>query len=330
MRMGIDRVALFKLATSERFERMVKAIPGGERAAWRAASRYVAGRDRDQALSTASVLLERGVDVSLDLFGELVTDAGTAERVAADYQALAAALPGEPAQSWLSIDLTHLGLDVDPAGTADRLAAITGGLPAGRRVQVGAEDSRRTDAVLACVHSVVGHGHAARLGATVQANLLRSPVDADALAGAGVYVRLVKGAYVESTGAHPYGEATDVAYLRLGFQLAEQQAAWSMATHDGRLREALLLALGPVPVEQLLGVRPEVLDELHERGVPTRVYVPYGRDWFRYWMRRLAESRGAAPRQDPAPVTILTSQSACVAFLIESLQKPRTSHRGHR
>jgi proline dehydrogenase len=46
-------------------------------------------------------------------------------------------------------------------------------------------------------------------------------------------------------------------------------------------------------VEQLLGVRPEALDELHDRGVPTRVYVPYGADWFRYWMRRLAESRGA-------------------------------------
>ena len=66
-----------------------------------------------------------------------------------------------------------------------------------------------------------------------------------------------------------------------------------MATHDGRLREALLLAHGPVPVEQLLGVRPKALDELHDRGVPTRAYVPYGADWFRYWMRRLAESRGA-------------------------------------
>lgn len=70
----------------------------------------------------------------------------------------------------------------------------------------------------------------------------------------------------------------------MAFQLAEAGATWSMATHDGRLREALLLALGTVPVEQLLGVRPEVLDDLHDRGVPTRVYVPYGPDWFRYWL----------------------------------------------
>ncbi len=65
-----------------------------------------------------------------------------------------------------------------------------------------------------------------------------------------------------------------------------------MATHDGRLRQALLLALGPVPVEQLLGVRHETLDELREGDVSTRVYVPYGPEWFRYWLRRLAESRG--------------------------------------
>ena len=127
----------------------------------------------------------------------------------------------------------------------------------------------------------------------MQANLVRSSADADTLADAGVHVRLVKGAYVEATGAHAFGEPTDVAFLHLGFRLAERGAAWSMATHDGRLREALLLAYGSVPVEQLLGVRPEVLDELHDRGVPTRVYVPYGPDWFRYWSRRLAESRGA-------------------------------------
>ena len=66
-----------------------------------------------------------------------------------------------------------------------------------------------------------------------------------------------------------------------------------MATHDGRMREGLLLADPEVVVEQLLGVRTDVLAELHDRGVNTRVYVPYGPDWFRYWARRVAESRGA-------------------------------------
>jgi proline dehydrogenase len=191
------------------------------------------------------------------------------------------------------VDLSHLALVAGSSAVAERLAAIARALPAGRRVQVGAEEASHTDDVLGCVVDVAARGMADRLGATVQANLLRSPSDADALADAGVHVRLVKGAYVETIAAHPYGEPSDVAFLRLGFRLAERGATWAMATHDARLREALLLARGPVPVEQLLGVRPEVLRELRARGVPTRVYVPYGADWFRYWLRRLAESRGS-------------------------------------
>ena len=206
------------------------------------------------ALGTVEMLLERGHGASVDLFGERVSDPAVADEVLEDYLALVAALPPPPADVWLSVDLSHLALSADPAAAADRLAAIANALPGGRRVQVGAEEAALTDAVQDCVIAVAARGLADRLGATVQANLVRSPNDTDALAGAGVHIRLVKGAYVEATGAHPYGEPTDVAFLRLGSRLAERGAAWSMATHDGRLREALLLAHGPVPVEQLLGV----------------------------------------------------------------------------
>jgi proline dehydrogenase len=292
-RMGLGRSVLFRLATSERLERAAKRVPGGELAAWRAASRYVAGRSRSGALATVEMLLERGHGVSVDLFGERVSDPAVADQVLEDYLALVAALPPPPADVWLSVDLSHLALGAGAAAAADRLAAIADALPIGRRVQVGAEEAALTDHVQACVVAVAARGLADRLGATVQANLVRSSAHTDALTDAGVHVRLVKGAYVEAAGAHPYGEPTDVAFLRLGFRLAERAAAWSMATHDGRMREALLLAHGSVPVEQLLGVRPEALDELHDRGVPTRVYVPYGADWFRYWVRRFAESHGA-------------------------------------
>src|SRR5215208_4798776 len=289
-RMRLGRSVLFGVATSKRLERAVKRVPGGERVAWRSASRYVASRSLGGGLATVELLLEQGHGVSVDLFGERVSDPAVADDVLEDYLALVAALPPPPADVWLSVDLSHLALSAGVAAAGDRLAAIANVLPAGRRVQVGAEEAGLADAVQACVIAVAARGLADRLGATVQANLVRSPADIDALAGAGVHVRLVKGAYVEAIGAHPFGEPTDVAFLRLGFRLAERGAAWSMGTHDGRLREALRLAHGPVPVEQLLGVRPEAL---HERGVPTRVYVPYGADWFRYWMRRLAESRGA-------------------------------------
>jgi proline dehydrogenase len=290
---GLDRAVLFRLATSEKLERALTTVPIGEAAAWRAASRYVGGRSRSQALATAAALVGHGHGVSIDFFGERLTDPAAADQVLGEYVQLTGALPPPPADVWVSVDLTHLALDTDASAAADRLAAIARTLPAGRRIQVGAEDAPRSDAILACLLDVAARGLADRLGATVQANLLRSPADADALVHAGVHVRLVKGAYLEATGAHPHGEATDVASLRLGFRLAERGATWSMATHDGRLREALLLAHGPVPVEQLFGVRPATLDELRSRGIPTRVYVPYGPNWCRYWLRRVAESRGA-------------------------------------
>lgn len=289
--MRADRAVLFKLATNERFEHVVKGLPSGEAGAWRAASRYVAGRSRDEALAKANEVLGQGHCISVDLFGELSKDPADARRVADEYLALIDVLADE--RAWLAVDLSHFAVDVDAQGAADLLAEIATALPAGRRIQVGAEDAARTDKVLQCVLDVAGRGLADRLGATVQANLKRSPDDLSALTEAGTHVRLVKGAYVESSGAHPYGEPTDIAYLRLAHQLAATDGNWSLATHDGRLREAVQLAVGPVPVEQLLGVRPEVLAELKSRDIPTRVYIPYGPDWFRYWLRRVAESRGA-------------------------------------
>ena len=187
---GLDRAVLFRLATSERLERAVKTLPLGEAAAWRAASRCVAGRSRGQALATATTLLERGHAVSVDLFGERLSDPGAADRVLEDYIELAGALPPPASEVWLSVDLTHLALDTDASAVADRLAAIARALPAGRRVQVGAEDAARSDAITwpAC-SDVAARELVDRLGATVQADLLSSPADADALAQARVLVR---------------------------------------------------------------------------------------------------------------------------------------------
>ena len=291
--MSATRAVLLRLATSARLERAVRAVPAGERYARRAASGYVAGTTFADAVGVVRELDQRGVSSSLDQFGEQVRCAATAERVAADYADLARQLTGLPASVWLSVDLSHLGLDIDPARCSQRLIEIAAALPEGRRVQVGAEDHDRADAVLGCITAVVESGLADRIGATVQANLRRSPSDLERHVEAGVHVRLVKGAYREPPDrALPYGEDTDVAYLRLAHRLAEAGAQFSLATHDGVLREALLAALGPRPIEQLLGVRPANLDELVARHVPVRVYVPFGENWFRYWMRRVAESAG--------------------------------------
>ena len=109
---------------------------------------------------------------------------------------------------------------------------------------------------------------------------------------AGLGIRLVKGAYVEPERrlAHRFGPATDDAYRRLARSLRAAGARVTLATHDAALRDGLLTELGPMDVEMLLGVRPEDHAPLLARGVTPRLY---GRDWFRYWMRRVAESQGA-------------------------------------
>ena len=267
--MGLDRAVLFRLATSERLERAVKRSPGGEAAAWRAASRYVAGRSLAEAQETVAMLLGQGHGVSVDLFGERVSDPSEADRVLAGYLELADGLPPPPADVWLSVDLSHLALSTDATAAADRLAAIAGALPHGRRVQVGAEEAAHADAVQACVLEVAARGLADRIGATLQANLLRTPSDADRLADAGVQVRLVKGAYVEPSGAHRSRGAHRRGLSGFGFRLADRGAAWSMATHDARLREALLLAHGAVPVEQLPASVP--------RRCPTSTHAAFPR-----------------------------------------------------
>src|SRR5918992_835627 len=129
VRVALDRVILFRLATSSRFERAVRIAPGGERAAWRGASRYVAGTS-------------------------------AADAFAASYVRLAEDLAEHPPSVWLAVDLSHLGLDVDAERCADHLAAAAAALPPGRRIQVGAEDHTRTDAVLGCVLDVAGRGFA--------------------------------------------------------------------------------------------------------------------------------------------------------------------------
>ena len=156
--MPADRAILFRLATSTRLERAARAAPLGERLAWRAASRYVAGTTAAAAARVARELHDRGVSTSIDQFGELVQDTATAGQVTVSYLRLADQVNALPADTWLSVDLSHLGLDVDPPACADHLAAIASRLSAGRRIQVGAEDYSRADAVLACVEAVASRG----------------------------------------------------------------------------------------------------------------------------------------------------------------------------
>lgn len=130
--------------------------------------------------------------------------------------------------------------------------------------------------------------------ATVQANLRRSARDVEAMAEAGIPVRLVKGAYVEPAAlAHPWGPDTDAAYVRLARQLDGLGAEHSLATHDPMILAQLLAGGAQRSIEFLLGVREDDARGLARAGHRVRVYVPYGDRWFRCYARRVAESVGA-------------------------------------
>jgi proline dehydrogenase len=292
---------LFDLITNQRLERGVRRSPTLQRRAYAAARRYVAGETVQDVRRVVAGLRGRGITASVDFFGELVTDPATAERATADYVQLARTL-AQVQDAWLAIDLSHVGLDISVETCRRHLATIVEALPAGRRIQVGAEDASRTDPILQVVTALATQG--APLMATVQANLRRSPQDVARLAAAGVPVRLTKGAYVEPAGlAYPWGEETDVAFLRLAHQLREAGAAFSLATHDPVLREALLLALGPSPVEMLLGVRPQDARDLVGRGVGCAATCPTGRTGSATgcggWPSRRAHGSGRRPSTVP-------------------------------
>jgi proline dehydrogenase len=232
------------------------------------------------------------VAASLDFFGEQVADASEATRVGDAYVDLARAAHDLPEGTSLAVDLSHIGLDVSTDLCAEQLQRILSAMPQWCRIDVGAEDATRTDRILDVVLRSAAAG--ARIMATLQANMRRSAEDAGRLAAARVPVRLVKGAYVEPQHiALPWGAPTDAAYVRLADQLHRAGVEVALATHDAGLRDALLLAMPGSEIQMLMGVRSDDARALAARGDRLRLYVPFGPNWTRYWLRRIAESRGA-------------------------------------
>jgi proline dehydrogenase len=285
------RRAAFRLATSDRVERLVVTTPPLRAMAYRRATRYVAGVDADAALATADALQRDGLSASIDLFGENATADAEAERETSHYLQLVQSLTDRPG-IYVSLDASHLRLDDDPAGCQNRIHRIASALPVASRLQLGAEESMRTDATLDVAYTAARDG--LPIMVTVQANLRRSAVDIENLARAHVPVRLVKGAYVEREGvAHPWGAETDAAFVRLARRLEELGADHSLATHDPAILALLLASRDGAVVEFLYGVRSDHARSLAQRGHDVRIYVPYGERWFRYYARRAAEAIGS-------------------------------------
>jgi proline dehydrogenase len=288
----LSRRVLHHAADSTRLGTLVLRTPGLARAARRAADRYLGGETLEQAVATIDRLHTEGFTTAIDSFGEAVTDRERIEETVARYlrvnRELAHLKP--PVNVW--VDLSNLGLDISSDLCRQSVERIVETLPEGALLQVRAHDSRRTDRILDIALGLAADG--APVMPTLQAHLRRSPEDAHRLIAANVPVLLVKGTTLElRDAAYPWGEQTDVAFLELAHELHADGVRLAIGTHDPVLRERLLATFGGIGIEMLLGVRPEDGRDLLRRGHRVRIYVPFGPDWFRYWVRRLGEARGA-------------------------------------
>lgn len=285
------RRAALRLATTDWLEHTVLAVLPLRALAYRRAKRYVAGLDERAALESVRTLNSEGLNASLDIFGENIRDPRQADAATDRYIALAGQIAHYPG-TYLSVDCSHLAIDSDPVGCRERVERIARALPNDARLQINAEESSRTGATLDIAYACASQG--LPVMATIQANLKRSPEDIEKLAAEGVPVRLVKGAYAEDAAvAHEWGSATDNAFVTLAERMIELGADHSLATQDPTILERLLRNGKPATIEFVLGVRRDHARHLANDGHTVRIWVPFGRRWFRCYARRVAESIGA-------------------------------------
>jgi len=261
------------------------------------ARRFIAGETVEEAINVARTLQSKGFDLTLDYLGESVRTHEEADGAAREYVHLIDVLMASGIERNISLKLTQLGAGVDRATCIDNLRRI---LEAAERhgffVRIDMESSAYTDLTLDIFETLWQRGHR-NLGVVIQAALKRSEADAQRVVGLGGRVRLVKGAYKEPPEvAYARKADVDAAFVRLMQQLLDSGEYPAIATHDPKMIDATLAyaeARGLPPshyeFQMLYGVRRDLQRALAADGYRVRVYVPFGKEWFPYFMRRLGE-----------------------------------------
>jgi proline dehydrogenase len=263
--------------------------------------RFVAGKTADDAFPVIGDLEAHGLMTAVTYLGENVVTPAGAEQATRVYLDLLDRIERARLRCLPSLKLTHLGLDLgEELCLANLTRLLERGAAPGIRIWIDMESSAYTDRTLDIYTKVrPRHPNAAIV---VQSYLRRTPADVERLIGLGATVRLCKGAYQEPpTIAYPDKKDVDAAYVQLVDRLLADDARAAgvypgFATHDERMQQhaiATARSMG-VPataweIQMLFGIRPDLHPVLARAGVPLRVLVPYGEDWYGYFMRRLAE-----------------------------------------
>ena len=275
------------------------------RAARATAARFVAGETLDSALDVVTGLEADGFRVTLDFLGESVTDREEAERATETYESAFARMAARGSASTMSLKPTQLGLDLDADLCAANVRRIVEAASAtGSFVRIDMEGSRHTQATLDVFRRVFpGHRN---VGVVIQAYLHRSERDVDDLLAEGAPVRLCKGAYQEPHSiAYRRSEDVDANFVHLMRRLLDGGRdrapvggvpPVAIATHDDAMIEATrahvesrAIPIDSFEFQMLFGVRTDAQKRLLEGGYNVRIYVPYGTEWYPYFMRRMAE-----------------------------------------
>lgn len=262
----------------------------------RVARRFVAGETLLEALEVTQRLRREGFLVSLDLLGENVDGLGEADSAVAEVLEAVEALREMEIECNISVKLTQLGLDLDIEATREnvrRIAQSIDGAPIKLRVDM--EGSEYTETTLHIVSEV--HREFDFVATVLQAYLYRTADDVRRMNEEGIAVRLCKGAYAEPPElAFQARAAVGESYLRSAEELLLAGNYPAFATHDEEMIEGVLeivRRLGKTPedfeFQMLYGIRQEKQRELLDQGYRVRLYVPYGKSWYPYFIRRLAE-----------------------------------------
>ncbi len=261
----------------------------------RVARRFVAGETLDEAIEVTRALNSQGMKVTLDHLGEAVSDPEGALRAAGEYCGILERIEREGVDANVSIKLTQIGLAIDRELCRGNLRRIAEAARATDNfVRIDMESSEYLEDTLALFEDV--HAEHGNLGVVIQSYMRRSEEDVRKLCSRGVAVRLCKGAYNEPESvAFRKKSEVDANYLRLLSILGQCDSPLAVATHDDRMIEAALQIArngrrkGPIEFQMLYGIRRALQLRLVKEGFRMRIYVPYGTEWYPYFMRRMAE-----------------------------------------
>lgn len=291
------RQPLLLLARSNRIKDLVTRLPVSSGIV----SRFIAGETIDQVVAATRRLHEAGLLATIDHLGEDTLDQSQAEASVQAYLDLLRALSGAglARSAEVSVKLSAIGQALPGVGpklcleNARRICQAARN--AGTTVTIDAEDHTTTERTLATLREL--RKDFPEVGAVIQAYLHRTEDDARSLAHDGSRVRLCKGAYSEPESvAFQNRHDVDLSYVRCLRRLMEGQGFPMVASHDPRMiRIAGALATragrepGSYEYQMLYGIRPDEQQRLADAGERVRVYLPYGKEWYGYMMRRLAE-----------------------------------------